>query len=621
MFEVLYVTSANFDSFITYKNGAVVFDFLRMKNWQPRAIDCVEGDVIKWEFEAGSGTSQVKLKSIYTASEDMNPTIANFDDGEIPGTVTVYTDSDIWSVDEYGVLNCPYTSYGDNAYLEYTATSNGLFYFELGFNDTSNQDFFVTINDILVFSNYYDIYTGLQFYFYVTEGDVVRVNVVHQSYLDFDNFMLLSTPSISVGSTTILPFQQQYLERYQSDFVDNGQQYGWDRTPFLNTNYYDDYDTQSVGYDDWYFTYTGEPYWGAGVRGWYEGQYLDMFISYLSFNLAPIYPCKITSATLKFYTIVLRPESPFTQFDLNFYSGYQTSHKYHDEVYPGIADLRDWFTKFDSTYALAGSWSTSELDPDNPNNIMSVELDPNNIVISPNGVFMLRAEASNMDTYKTPNTMLPLDYLPHINLTMNLYGNWVTSHYFAYNTFVLYSGEYYQCVVTHTSGTFATDLAAGKWKLISNWSEDTFYVYSKIVENDDKLYVCLADYYYTSSASFTDDKSAGNWGQVKKWTTATSFYVNDIVKNETYIKRCTTNHTSTTWTADKAAGYWVSLETYSFEESQDFEIFLDLHGTENEPTSGVTLWLEIEYAPLTGLASVGSPRRAGFKYNGKYGRY
>lgn len=42
-------------------------------------------------------------------------------------------------------------------------------------------------------------------------------------------------------------------------------------------------------------------------------------------------------------------------------------------------------------------------------------------------------------------------------------GGWLTATAYALNDVVLQAGRYYRCAVVHSSGTFATDLAAGKW--------------------------------------------------------------------------------------------------------------------------------------------------------------
>lgn len=45
---------------------------------------------------------------------------------------------------------------------------------------------------------------------------------------------------------------------------------------------------------------------------------------------------------------------------------------------------------------------------------------------------------------------------------------WITSHAYLVNNKVKHTGSIYKCLVAHTSGTFTTDLAAGKWELDNN---------------------------------------------------------------------------------------------------------------------------------------------------------
>lgn len=49
-------------------------------------------------------------------------------------------------------------------------------------------------------------------------------------------------------------------------------------------------------------------------------------------------------------------------------------------------------------------------------------------------------------------------------------GTWATNTFYINNDFVLLSNVYYVCRTTHTSGTFATDLAAGKWEVLLDFS-------------------------------------------------------------------------------------------------------------------------------------------------------
>lgn len=47
-------------------------------------------------------------------------------------------------------------------------------------------------------------------------------------------------------------------------------------------------------------------------------------------------------------------------------------------------------------------------------------------------------------------------------------GTWTTATSYSTQDIVRYTNAYYYCVAAHTSGTFATDLAAGKWTLVFN---------------------------------------------------------------------------------------------------------------------------------------------------------
>lgn len=68
-------------------------------------------------------------------------------------------------------------------------------------------------------------------------------------------------------------------------------------------------------------------------------------------------------------------------------------------------------------------------------------------------------ESIGMDQLKTELVTVLGDWNPR--------GDWVTATSYAERDVVKNSNSVYVCLVAHTSGTFATDLAAGKWMLIS----------------------------------------------------------------------------------------------------------------------------------------------------------
>ena len=47
---------------------------------------------------------------------------------------------------------------------------------------------------------------------------------------------------------------------------------------------------------------------------------------------------------------------------------------------------------------------------------------------------------------------------------------WLTATAYSLRDSVINSGSLYKCIVAHTSGTFATDLAAAKWSLLIDWN-------------------------------------------------------------------------------------------------------------------------------------------------------
>ena len=84
------------------------------------------------------------------------------------------------------------------------------------------------------------------------------------------------------------------------------------------------------------------------------------------------------------------------------------------------------------------------------------------------------------------------------------YSAWTTTTGYAYGDLVTDSGSYYRCLTTHTSGTFATDLAAGKWEetggatdlayeIATPWDEsDVFEV--QFAQNSDTMRLVHPDY-------------------------------------------------------------------------------------------------------------------------------
>lgn len=50
---------------------------------------------------------------------------------------------------------------------------------------------------------------------------------------------------------------------------------------------------------------------------------------------------------------------------------------------------------------------------------------------------------------------------------------WATATVYAARDTVFHSSAFYRCLIAHTSGTFATDLSAGKWELVADFTSAT----------------------------------------------------------------------------------------------------------------------------------------------------
>ena len=102
---------------------------------------------------------------------------------------------------------------------------------------------------------------------------------------------------------------------------------------------------------------------------------------------------------------------------------------------------------------------------------------------------------------------------------VNSRGTWATATDYAINDVVAYGGNTYIVLVGHTSGTFSTDLAAGKWQKFNSgvrymgaWTTGTSYLKDDIVKSSVSTYICLID--HTAGADFFIDLNTNNYWEV-----------------------------------------------------------------------------------------------------------
>lgn len=160
---------------------------------------------------------------------------------------------------------------------------------------------------------------------------------------------------------------------------------------------------------------------------------------------------------------------------------------------------------------------------------------------------------------------------------------WVTATAYYEGQFVTQTAVTYRCLIAHTSGTFATDLAAGKW-VASNIAEiSTPYgeedlAKLKVVGSLDVMYIFHPDYAprkltrydHTHWALTTPVWNRGPFKEENKttvtitptvtgiaaWVTTTVYAVGNHVTNGGNTYRCLIAHTSGTFATDLAALKW-----------------------------------------------------------------
>lgn len=100
--------------------------------------------------------------------------------------------------------------------------------------------------------------------------------------------------------------------------------------------------------------------------------------------------------------------------------------------------------------------------------------------------------------------------------TVSSRGDWATTTQYYINDIVTYGGNSYICLIQNISGTFATDLADGKWQVFnggirwrSAWTQGGSYLKNDIVRNIGSSYIATED--HTASANFSTDYDAGKW--------------------------------------------------------------------------------------------------------------
>ena len=128
-------------------------------------------------------------------------------------------------------------------------------------------------------------------------------------------------------------------------------------------------------------------------------------------------------------------------------------------------------------------------------------------------------------------------------------GAWSTASTYVVDDIVVRGGSTYICLVAHTSGTFATDLAASKWESYVRglrnrgfWATSTAYLVDDIVTNGISYYV--ADLDHTSGSAGFIDEAAERWTEIVSGTDS----LPSQAGNANYL--LSTNGNAAVWTTD-----------------------------------------------------------------------
>ena len=171
-------------------------------------------------------------------------------------------------------------------------------------------------------------------------------------------------------------------------------------------------------------------------------------------------------------------------------------------------------------------------------------------------------------------------------------GNWATSTAYEVNDLIQYGGNTYRALLSHSSGTFATDLSNSNWQKFTGgiewkgtWATATAYKVGDVFLNDVSSYIVTADHtsgtFASDSANYdtlavganiasqtgnagkylTTDGSVTSWGEVnatqQTWTIKTANYTAAV------HDRIFANTSGGAWTltlpASPTIGQWVQI--------------------------------------------------------------
>ena len=137
-------------------------------------------------------------------------------------------------------------------------------------------------------------------------------------------------------------------------------------------------------------------------------------------------------------------------------------------------------------------------------------------------------------------------------------GDWTTTTNYNLGDVVLYNGSLWDCVVSHTSGVFATDI--DNWTIfaqtasfIGDWTTGTSYAPGAVVKYNGNSHKCVNAHVAATTLEDNEDDWVLYFAGVEiqnSWAPSTEYRVNDFVKYGGSVYRCIETHTSNTTDLD-----------------------------------------------------------------------
>ncbi len=143
---------------------------------------------------------------------------------------------------------------------------------------------------------------------------------------------------------------------------------------------------------------------------------------------------------------------------------------------------------------------------------------------------------------------------------------WVTSTGYVVGNYITSGSVKYYCKVAHTSGTFATDLSAGKWvaqdiyEIPTPWSESEIWDV-QFAQSFDVMYFAHSSYSprkLTRTAHDAWTMTTPTFLFANAWVTTTTYAAGNYITNGGTTYKCVVGHTSGTFATDLSNGKWTA---------------------------------------------------------------